>query len=68
MENPFWRHLQGQQKLPGRNSHKKQCVVNTTQRIPDADDKWDDKWLKPHTTDYNAFLNRKTTISASIDI
>ena len=39
MENPFWRHLQGKQKLPGRSSHKKQCVVNTTQRIPDADDK-----------------------------
>ena len=35
--------------------HKKQCVAEITPCFRDADVKWNDRWLKPHTKDYNAF-------------
>ena len=47
--------------------HKKQCLVKITQTCPDADGKRDDGWLKPQTTDYNAFRNRKPKITAGRD-
>ena len=35
--------------------HKKQCVAEITPCFRDADGKWNDRWQKPHTTDYNAY-------------